>query len=272
MTQAAVAVELTAREVEAFWRDGYLVIPRLADDDEVRHMREVYDGLFARRVGREEGMQFDLAGPDDEETPAALPQMLLPSKYAPELLTSALRARALALARQLLGPDAAETGDHAINKPPRSTATTPWHQDEAYWDPRYDHRGLSIWMPLQDVSEENGCMQFLPGSHRQEVLPHQSIGNDPRVHGLELAHAVDASRAVACPLAAGGATVHLPRTLHFTGENQSDASRRAYVMSFGLPSQPRKDARAFAWLEARKTARAQRAAAAGQTREPGPSA
>lgn len=269
MTQATAAVELSEGDVEAFWRDGYLVIPRLADDDEVRHMREVYDDLFARRAGREEGMHFDLAGPDDEETPAALPQILLPSKYAPELLTSAVRARALAVAQQLLGPDAAETGDHAINKPSRSTATTPWHQDEAYWDPAQDHRGLSIWIPLQDVTVENGCMQFLPGSHQQEVLPHQSIGNDPRVHGLELAGELDITDAFACPLAAGGATVHFSRTVHFTGDNQTDAPRRAYIMSFGLPSQPRSDGRTFPWLDSRKTARAERAAAAGQTREPG---
>lgn len=267
-----LAAPLTAEEVSAFWRDGFLVIPRLAGEQEIAQMREVYDQLFARRAGREEGMQFDLAGPDDEETPAALPQILMPSTYAPELLTSELRGRALAVARQLLGPEAAETGDHAINKPPRSTATTPWHQDEAYWNPEQDHRALSIWIPLQDVDTTNGCMEFLPGSHTGDVLPHQSIGNDPRVHGLELAEPIDTSAAVACPLPAGGATVHFSRTVHFTGHNQTDEPRRAYIMSFALPPTPRTDGRSFPWLDARKTARAARAAAAGQTREPGPRA
>jgi hypothetical protein len=269
MTAFAPADPLTDDDVATFWRDGYLVVPHLATGEEVRRMRGIYDDLFARRAGREEGMQFDLAGADGEDTPAALPQILLPSTYAPELLGTDVRVRALALARQLLGPDAVDTGDHAINKPPRSTAATPWHQDEAYWDPGKHYRSLSVWVPLQEATLDNGCMQFLPGSHQHEVMPHQPIGGDVRVHGLEFAESVDTSAAVACPLPAGGATVHFCRTFHFTGANGTDEPRRAYVMSFGVPPEARAEPRSFPWLEHRRTARAVRAAAVGETREPG---
>jgi ectoine hydroxylase-related dioxygenase (phytanoyl-CoA dioxygenase family) len=194
---------------------------------------------------------------------------LLPSDYAPELRDHPVRSRALALARQLLGDDAVDTGDHAINKPARSTAVTPWHQDEAYWDPAREYRSLSVWLPLQDVDVLNGCMQFLPGSHRQEVLPHQPINNDPAVHGLELVQVPDTSAAIACPLAAGGATVHFSRTVHFTGDNRTDAPRRAYIMTFGVAPQPRAEAREFPWLEIQRTARAARAEASGRTDRPG---
>jgi hypothetical protein len=57
-------------------------------------------------------------------------------------------------------------------------------------------------------------MQFIPGSHRGPLVPHER--KDPRGHSLD-AVGIDTARAIACPLPLGGATVHLPRTLHFTG-------------------------------------------------------
>jgi hypothetical protein len=57
--------------------------------------------------------------------------------------------------------------------------------------------------------------------------------------------------------------------VHYTGDNSTDAPRRAYIMSFGVPPLERSDGRAFPWLDVQRTARAGRAAAAGQTRVPG---
>ena len=48
-----------------------------------------------------------------------------------------------------------------------------------------DSFSRAIWIPLQAATLENGCMQFVPGTHRQEVLPHHLIGNDPRIIALE---------------------------------------------------------------------------------------
>src|SRR5688500_3327523 len=106
-------------------------------------MRDVYDRLFQEKAGREFGDQFDLAGTDEEGREAALPQILNPARYAPELTEGLFRINALAVARQLLGPDAAYRGEHAIYKPARYGAETPWHQDEAYWNPNLDYNSIS---------------------------------------------------------------------------------------------------------------------------------
>ena len=116
-------------------------------------------------------------------------------------------------------------GNHAINKPPRDGAPTPWHQDEAYWDPHADHTAISVWVPLQDVDESNGCMAFVPGSHREPVLPHRLI--HPDAHGLRLADDTEPAGAVACPIPTGSATVHAGRTLHYAGPNRTDRPRTA---------------------------------------------
>jgi len=255
-------VSLSPSQIAFFRSNGFLSLPVLTTPEEVAMMRDAYDDIFNRKAGREVGDQFDLAGTDEEGKEAALPQILNPEKYAPQLWDTLARANALKIVRQLWGPDVEAQGSHAIFKPAKHGATTPWHQDEAYWGPDWEYRSMSVWVPLQDVDEENGCMQFIPGSNKQEILPHQPIGNDPRVHGLELAPdaEIDLLHAVVCPLEAGGATFHPTRTLHFTAANESDRPRRALIMIFGAPPTKRSELglppRAFPWEEMKKTARA----------------
>jgi hypothetical protein len=246
----------------AFYREyGYLSIPELMPPDEVERVREIYDRLFAARTGRESGDQFDLAGTDEEGVEAKLPQILGPSRYAPELLEGQYRINLKHVVKQLLGPEGTIGGDHMIFKPAGIGAETPWHQDQAYWDPNYDYESLSVWIPLQEATVENGCMWFVPGSHRLDIHEHQSIGGDPRIHGLEVLGA-DVSAAVACPLRAGGATFHHCRTLHYTGANRSEIDRRAYIIGAGIPATEREVPHDFFWNAKKQTAREARAAAA----------
>ena len=262
--QIKPTVTLTDQQI-AFYRDnGYLSIDAITTPGEIEKLRVVYDQIFDRSAGREEGNQFDLAGTDEEGKAAALPQILNPRKYAPELAETLYEANATSIAKQLLGAEATFSGDHAIFKPAGVGAPTPWHQDEAYWDAGTRYNSLSVWMPLQEATLENGCMTFIPGRSDQEILPHQSIGGDTRIHGLEMLDPVDESKAVACPLPPGGATFHNSRTLHFTGANKSAVPRRAYILIFGTPPTPRTDGRTFPWNDIRHTARDARAAEAAQ--------
>jgi ectoine hydroxylase-related dioxygenase (phytanoyl-CoA dioxygenase family) len=253
------SISLTEDQVAFYHENGYLSIQSLMPLDEVERIREIYDRLFEARVGREVGDQFDLAGTDEDGVEATLPQILGPSRYAPELLEGQYRINLAHVIRQLLGPDGEVGGDHMIFKPAKIGAETPWHQDQAYWDPEFDYNSLSVWIPLQDVNVENGCMWFVPGSHLLEIHKHHSIGHDPRVHGLEV-EAADVSTAVACPLPAGGATFHHCRTLHYTGANKSDGPRRAYIIGAGAPATKRDTPYDFYWNRMKQTARETRAA------------
>lgn len=264
MSQYQPTVSVTPEQIAFFRDNGFLAIDFLTTPEEVAMMRAAYDRIFNERAGRESGDQFDLAGADKEGEVAVLPQILNPARYAPELGGTLAEANALAIAAQLLGGEVEGGPAHAIFKPAGHGAATPWHQDEAYWNPDLDYVSLSVWVPLQEATTENGCMQFVPGSHKTEVAPHQPIGNDPRVHGLELSpdSGIDVSGAVICPLPPGGATFHLSRTLHHTGANRSTVARRALIFGFSQPPTPRTDARRFPWQEKQQTARQQRAASA----------
>ncbi len=256
-------VHLSPQQIDFYRRQGYLIIDEpITTAQELEQLCDWYDAMFDRRAGRERGMQFDLAGPDDDETTAALPQILDPEAHEPRFADTLLKANAGAIGRQLLGEQAATGSAHTIYKPPRVGAATPWHQDASYWAADFEYRSASIWVPLQAATPENGCMHFVPRSHAaRQVLTHQSIGNDPRVHGLELVESEmhHVQNVVSCPLPAGGATIHDGYTLHYAPPNHSEKPRRAYIFGASLPAVKLERPSKFPWLEARKTPRVERA-------------
>jgi ectoine hydroxylase-related dioxygenase (phytanoyl-CoA dioxygenase family) len=253
-----MTVVLTSDEVRKFWEQGFLAIHEISTAQEVDWLCGVFDRLFAQRVGWRKGDFFDFAGPDALESAPVLPQLLEPSRYERLLKKTIFRSNALATARQLLGPSAELVFEHAMLKPARIGAETPWHQDEAFYPIYSNHQTITIWMPLQPVDRSNGCMEFIAGSHKRTVLPHRRLNNDPRIHGLEV-YGADVSQPVPCPLPAGGATVHHCRTLHHAGPNLTGAPRRAYALGFGVRS-PEYTLRAdFPWNAVRTSARAKRA-------------
>ncbi|HEX8372237.1 MAG TPA: phytanoyl-CoA dioxygenase family protein [Chthoniobacterales bacterium] len=227
---------LTEEQIRFFHEEGYLCLDQISPAAEVEKLIGIYDRLFSVKAGRNQGAHFDMVGHDKDEEPPVSPQIINPVLFAPELKETEFRANAMILARQLLGPEARYDFEHAILKPPKIGAPTPWHQDEAF---RRDHppgyQEISVWMPLQDVDETNGCLEYLPGSHRKHVLRHASPGNDPLVHALECVEDFEAAKAVACPLPAGGCVIHHCRTLHHSTANRSSMPRRAYILGFAVP-------------------------------------
>ncbi|WP_329157362.1 phytanoyl-CoA dioxygenase family protein [Streptomyces sp. NBC_01717] len=234
---------LTDAQREEFYRRGFVALDRLTSAEEVEELQAVYDRLFEDDADIAEQDRLELAGELDGEP--LLPQILNPDHYAPELRDTEAYRNAGVVARRLLGPEVVPTGMHAIRKPAHHGAETPWHQDEAYWNPDHEHRAISIWMPLQAATTANGCMEFQPGSQLLPVLPHRRI--NPAAQGLVLADTGAVSGSVACPLPAGGATVHGSRTLHYAGPNTTSEPRRALVMSFACPSRPLAVPRRFPW-------------------------
>ncbi len=247
---------LTSEQVAFYHEHGYLAIDAVMPTDEIADVRGIYDRLFNEDLGRSEADFYDLTGAKDKGRKASIPQIMQPGKYAPELLETQMVANLKAMMKQLHGEETKMVGDHAINKPPHNASPTPWHQDEAYWDPAVEYSSLSVWVPLQPATKANGCMCFVPGSHRLDVVPHRPIGDDPMVHGLEIEPgAVDLGGVVACELPAGGATFHHGRTLHFTPANKSDDFRRAYISMGSAYEKPRTTPRRFPWQERQVAAR-----------------
>jgi ectoine hydroxylase-related dioxygenase (phytanoyl-CoA dioxygenase family) len=255
---------LSPEQISFYRENGYLAVDAVMPASEIATVRAIYDRLFNEDREKSAAGFHDLAGAGGEGKKVAIPQILEPSKFAPALLQTQLVANLKAMMQQLHGPETRMVSDHAINKSPRSAAPTPWHQDEAYWDPAKDYSSLSVWVPLQPATKVNGCMHFVPGSHRLEVVPHQPIGGNPLTPGLEVVPgSFDFSQAVACELPAGGATFHDGKTLHYTPPNGSNDYRRAYIAIGAAWERPRAVARVFPWQELQAAAKAKKRSEAG---------
>jgi ectoine hydroxylase-related dioxygenase (phytanoyl-CoA dioxygenase family) len=87
-----------------------------------------------------------------------------------------------------------------------------------------------FWLPLQAVTEINGCMRYEAGSHRRGLLPHYRY--DPADPYTLITDHVQADRVVACPMEAGGAVLHLPLTLHSAYPNATPHVRRVWALLF----------------------------------------
>jgi phytanoyl-CoA hydroxylase len=114
--------------------------------------------------------------------------------------------------------------DQFLAKPPAKSVPTYWHQDEAYWGRNLDDRGITCWIPLQDVNPTNGCMNFIDRGHLEGVLPHHIV---PGVQSDLITCEVDESRMVVCPIQRGSVTFHHSKTPHMTNANTSKAMRKA---------------------------------------------
>lgn len=226
MIESTPRVSLGDEEVRRFSEEGYLSIARpLVGPDGLAEVRRLLDGLFDRADRLPQETYRNLGA-----GVGTIPQIDNPRLLTPALTSTAAFSAVRDVATQLLGTAVRCTYDHVIYKPPHNQAATDWHQDLAY-EGVPKHGTVHLWMPLQDVAVANGCMQFIPYSHRGGLARHEHRASDPTAHALHVD--VDQANAVACPLPAGGVTVHTPTTLHYTGPNDTDEVRRAWVLHFG---------------------------------------
>ncbi len=139
----------------------------------------------------------------------------------------------LPLLAQLAGPDLCLTHQQFVTKlpdGPGENSDIPWHQDNGYGrlEPMTD---VTVWVPLVDTDASNGCLQVVPGSHRQGLLDHGSAGINPV---LREAHRV--GDALEVPLAAGEGIAFSGLTLHASGPNGSGQVRPAFYVRYCNPA------------------------------------
>jgi ectoine hydroxylase-related dioxygenase (phytanoyl-CoA dioxygenase family) len=123
--------------------------------------------------------------------------------------------------------------DQVFVKPPHDGAVVAWHQDYSYWTRTVPLAHLTCWIGLDDSNEENGCVQYVPESHRWHLLPRGDLGNDMTAVFKHLnAEQMDAFKPVPAVMSAGSASFHHPMTVHGSYENNSDRPRRGVVINF----------------------------------------
>src|SRR5580692_4529366 len=240
---------LNDAQVAEFFRHGFLAIETpLISKSELEWCSNILMRMLESGEGRSEGRNLDLIAKEGgEET--TLPSVLQPSLYSTELRKLSYRKTAIAIAKQLLGPQAAFAGDHTIFKPVHKGGPTPWHQDEAFREPGFEYEEISIWVALTDSTIENGAMAYIPGSHLLGVLPHRLNGGSKEANTIECYAGFDPQTAAVRPIRAGAMIIHHGRTIHGSSGNKTDSPRLAYILQYSTPVRISKEIREAPWLE-----------------------
>lgn len=139
----------------------------------------------------------------------------------------------LMAAHQLLGEKGVRFWhDQLFCKPAYHGGVVAWHQDYSYWTRTVKMQHLTCWCGLDDATTQNGCIYYVPGSHKWGLLQKPTLAG--QMEGLLeflTPEQKEAFKPVPVELKAGYATFHHPLMVHGSYENKSNRSRRAFVLN-----------------------------------------
>jgi ectoine hydroxylase-related dioxygenase (phytanoyl-CoA dioxygenase family) len=222
----------TDEDVAFYQENGYWISPKLFSDEEVALFREHHLRVIQ---GEYETNRPPLSRSQPPEAPLDSLIKIDNSYYCDAHLAQlVLSARIGHIAARLSQSKGIRLWhDQLLYKPPQNETATAvgWHQDHHYWQCAEPAELLTAWIALCDVTEENGCMEVVPKSHKWGLVE----GSDFFSQDLEtLQHNIEAStgkkmETVSCPLPAGAVSFHHCRTVHGSRPNMSDQPRISMV-------------------------------------------
>jgi ectoine hydroxylase-related dioxygenase (phytanoyl-CoA dioxygenase family) len=142
----------------------------------------------------------------------------------------------LEMVAQILGQDLILWNSSLFAKPPHRGRKTPWHQDGEYW-PIRPLATCTVWIALDDSTRDNGCLQVIPGSHKERrLLRHETNASPDLTLNQELpTSAFDESQAVDLVLESGQISLHDVYLVHGSEANRSARPRRGMTLRY-MPS------------------------------------
>lgn len=137
----------------------------------------------------------------------------------------------------VLGPNLLVWSCELFIKEAGSEKIVSWHQDMTYWGMGGSDKQATAWIAITNVSEEAGCMRFVPGSHKQQLIPHVDKFSEDNLlsRGQEVTVDVDEDDAVLDDLAPGEMSIHHGRIFHASGPNRSSDRRIGAAIRYVAP-------------------------------------
>ncbi|MAT74441.1 phytanoyl-CoA dioxygenase family protein [Candidatus Poribacteria bacterium] len=205
---------LTAKQIDQYRRDGYVIPDFVLPTETIDTIKEHHQRFV------ECYPQFV------DYCPAVL-------AYDLGFLNYARQPEILDMVEQLLGPNIALWNSSFFAKPERKGQQTPWHQDGEYW-PIRPLATCTVWIAVDNSTTQNGCLQVIPGSHRDRQLKKHVANLDPNLNlPLELdASEFEEAEAIELVLEAGQISLHDVYLFHGSAVNTSDLPRRGMTLRF----------------------------------------
>lgn len=217
----------TGADVAFFRENGYWLSPKLIDDATLAALRDHHARVVA---GTYETGRMPLSrdpGPGDTSKLVQVNNAYWTDVTIARLVLHPLIGR---IAAGLAGVGGIRLWhDQLLYKPPRSGTggTIGWHQDKGYWRCLDNDGALTAWVALDDVDEENGCMEVVPGSHAWGLLSEDHFYQqdiDEQTKRIE-AKTGRGFTTRSCVLGAGCVSFHHCMTVHGSRANISSRPR-----------------------------------------------
>lgn len=207
---------------EIFEQDGFVAVPGFFDAGGLRTIETELSRFIAERVP---ALPVEHVFYENKADAATLKQIQLLNEYD-QFFGDFFEGKPKRLAAELLGEAVLGKNLQYFNKPPALGQATPPHQDGFYFMLK-PCRALTMWMALDDVDEENGCVRYVRGSHRVGMRPHgrtETLGFSQGI--TDFGQAADSRNEVPCPAQPGDLLVHHALTIHRADANISATRTR----------------------------------------------
>ena len=205
---------LNEKQIKEYEEKGFTILDYQLSDSDLDEIKSMHDNILKKYP----------------EFRDYCPTLL---KYDRNFLKYAQDPEILNCVKQLIGPNLAVWNQSFFAKPGINGKETPWHQDGAYW-PIRPLATCTVWLAVDDSNIENGCLKYMPGSHKRQDLKKHKTDNS---ENYTLNQEIDPSeykedKAFQLQLKAGQMALHDAYIVHGSGVNTSPNSRRGMTIRY----------------------------------------
>lgn len=225
------SLRLSESQVAFFHEHGYLAGVRMLDNEQVESLREELRGLMDAE-GQPNDLFYEYHSNEATDPDRVLFHALGAWRITPGFHDLLWNPRFTVAASQLLDGAVRFWHDQLFCKPPRHGGVVAWHQDYSYWTRTEPLAHLTCWIGLDDSTRANGCVNYVPGSHRWPDLPVTGLAGDmDAIQTVLTDEQKEMFKPVAIELKKGECSFHHPRMIHGSYANDTDRPRRATVIN-----------------------------------------
>ncbi|MDQ0899580.1 phytanoyl-CoA dioxygenase family protein [Paenibacillus sp. V4I7] len=231
---------LTKKQIEFYNEKGYIVLDRLLSNEELAPAKEAMTykvSMIADELYRDGLIEDKLVDRPFKYRLAELFEHLTADEFLkygrswrdriPGYFHLMSNDKILNAVESLIGGELFSNPVYNVRpKIPRVAAgAVPWHQDKSYWPDANSNPVITVWIPLVDANEVNGCLHIKPKTHRKPLLKWHQESDTGTGYTVLKESQLGNTKTVVLPVSAGSAILFNDRCLHMSTPNRSDEVR-----------------------------------------------
>ncbi len=225
--------QLSDKQVEQYNTQGYVSNIKLLEEDQVAQLNEELHEIMNPESANHD-LLYEFHSNESEDPNRVVFHSLGHWRMTVGFHDVLWNPAFMMAAHQLLGGKSVRFWhDQLFCKPAKHGGVVAWHQDYSYWTRTLPMQHLTCWVGLDDSSLENGCLQYIPGSHNWGLLDKPSLTGEMKglVQFLNKEQSKLLENPVPVEMKKGHGAFHHPLLVHGSFENNSARPRRAFVLN-----------------------------------------